>query len=147
MRKILGATFLVISIYQTIHFSLHSFMHFVVFIKYHCQKVLVSKLSEEVAMEIQIYIQPFFFPYKIVSVYTHVTLTLFWILLTYFKYMYLLTKSTLSRLSFLKVFLEHFRSKQSYEHVVISLVKLNPVEIVLYFANGMKIILSDDQNI
>lgn len=74
MQKILGATFLVISIYQTIHFSLHSFMHFVVFIKYHCQKVLVSKLSEEVAMEMQIYIQPFFFPYKIVSVYTHVTL-------------------------------------------------------------------------
>lgn len=77
MQKILGATFLVISIYQTIHFSLHSFMHFVLFIKYHCQKVLVSKLSEEVAMEIQIYIQPFFCPYKIVSVYAHVTLTLF----------------------------------------------------------------------
>lgn len=100
--KNFGATFLVISIYQTIHFSLHSFMHFVVFIKYHCQKVLVSKLSEEMAMEIQIYIQPFFFPYKIVSVYTHVTLTLFWILLTYFKY--LLTKSTISWLSFLKCF-------------------------------------------
>lgn len=75
MQKMLGATFLVISIYQTIHFSLHSFMHFVVFIKYHCQKVLVSKLSEEMAMEIQIYIQPFLCPYKIVSVYAHVTLT------------------------------------------------------------------------
>lgn len=144
MQKILGATFLVISIYQTIHFSLHSFMHFVVFIKYHCQKVLVSKLSEEMAVEIQIYIQPFFFPYKFVSVYTHVTLNLFWILLTYFKY--LLTVNNFLTIIF-KVCMEHFRSKQSYEHVVISLVKLNPVEIVLYFANGMKIILSDDQNI